>query len=83
MAELTRDLKTISGFRIVNAETVAAFLRKVLLCIAEILLKIEHHQEETKSKVWSALLPFFCLPKRRSKLACRLPVGRQGKGSQF
>ena len=37
MAELTRDLKTISGFRIVNAETVAAFLRKVLLCIAEIL----------------------------------------------
>jgi len=37
MAELIRDLKTISGFRIVNAETVAAFLRKVLLCIAEIL----------------------------------------------
>jgi len=37
MAELTRDLKTISGFRIVNAESVAAFLRKVLLCMAEIL----------------------------------------------
>jgi len=39
MAELTRDLKTISGFRIVNAETVAAFLRKVLLCISEIFMK--------------------------------------------
>ena len=37
IAELTRDLKTISGFRIVNAETVAAFLRKVLLCMNEIL----------------------------------------------
>jgi hypothetical protein len=37
IAELIRDLKTISGFRIVNAETVAAFLRKVLLCIAEFL----------------------------------------------
>jgi hypothetical protein len=37
MAELTRDLKTISGFRIVNAEIVAAFLRKVLLCMSEIL----------------------------------------------
>jgi hypothetical protein len=33
IAEFRRDLKTISGFRMVNAETVAAFFINVLLCM--------------------------------------------------
>jgi len=42
MAELIRDLNTMSGFKIVNAETVAAFLRKVLLCMAEVFMKMKN-----------------------------------------
>jgi len=33
IAEFRRVLKTISGFRMANAETVAAFFIKVLLCM--------------------------------------------------
>jgi hypothetical protein len=46
MAELTSDLNTISGFKIANVDTVAAFLRKVLLCMAQVFMDENSISEE-------------------------------------